>query len=101
MSKYRVYVCNEYYKHINDNRYHYECCTETGEMFEFDTLTQAIEYVNSYTLKLEKTTGSIYVNYLYIREYNEDIDMIDCETLYDKAIAYEDIEKAFDVKLVF
>lgn len=99
--KYRVYLCNEYYKHINGNKYHYECCGDTLETTDFDTLTQAIAYVDAYSLKLEKTSDSIYANYLYVREYNKNIDMIDCETLYDRSIVYDDIEKQLNVKITF
>ncbi len=99
--KYRVYLCNEYYKHVDDNKYRYECCGDTLETKDFNTLTQAIAYVDSYNLELEKTSSSIYANYLYVREYNEDIDMIDCETLYDKGVVYDDIEKQLNVKITF
>lgn len=101
MDKYKVYICNEYYKHIDSNRYQYECCSDTLDIINFDTLTQAIAYVDAYMLKLEKTSSGIYSNYLYVKEYNKDIDMIGYDTLYDKGINYDEIETRFNIKIIF
>lgn len=99
-NKFGVYKETESYKKVNGyNRYHYECILDDTLLEVFDNLDSAIQYVDSYTLNVDKYSDSIYADTLSVFEVDDDNSIIS-DNLYNKAYTYEELESMLDIKIV-
>ena len=98
--KFGVYKEVEVYKKISGyNRYHYECLTDSTLLEVFDNKEDAIQYVDSYTLNVDKYSDRIYADTLSIFEVDE-CNSIISDNLYVHTYSYEELESMLDITLV-
>ena len=98
--KFGVYKEVEVYKKISGyNRYHYECLTDSTLLEVFDNKEDAIQYVDSYTLNVDKYSDRIYADTLSIFEVDE-CNSIISDNLYVHTYSCEELESMLDITLV-
>lgn len=90
------------FERISDNVYKYNGCCDSKRLSNiFDTLEDAISFVNDYNLDISRNRFSLYVENISVYEYDEVInDMLEnSNPLYDKCLTDEDLENKFDIKI--
>ena len=93
-------------KHNNVFCYHYSDQAEDSKFFE--NINDAKKFIDTYQLQIDKEDNRLYVNCLFLYEYDEKlVDISETEgidpnekgELYSKTYDYEEIEEKAGVKL--
>lgn len=98
------YKKKEYYDNYIED-YAYKCTYERTEDYteikRFKTLEEAKKFVDNYELNIYIESKYITIEYIVIYEYDIEKEETIDEILYDKELAYSDIEKYTNEKYYF
>lgn len=106
--KYIVCINWEIYNRKENNVFCYHYSDQAEESKFFENINDAKNFIDNYPLQIDKEDNRLYVNCLYLYEYDEKlVDISEIEgidpngkgELYSKAYDYEEIEEKAGVKL--